>query len=181
MSMAETQYVGNTPLFPAGTEKGFFWYNDKEPVEDEEEQPQQPLTGSPSQDKNEELKLDSRWLKENLLNLRYAAMDNPTDENLSRYYTAQRLMLDIATRFSDRTRDYFISNPMMSEKRRQPTETVALNAHRAGLEDNQQKALTSIFQKGGLFFFSRAPASTVMNKARFLISCRIIITLTLCR
>ncbi len=78
-------------------EKGFFWYNDKEPVKDEEDQQQQPLTGSPSQDKKEELKLDSRWLKENLLNLRYAAMDNPTNENLSRYYTAQRLMLDIAT------------------------------------------------------------------------------------
>jgi conjugal transfer pilus assembly protein TraF len=44
---------------------------------------------------------------------------------------------------------------MMSEKRRQPTETVALNAHRAGLEENQQKALTSIFQKGGLFSFSK--------------------------
>ena len=53
-------------------------------------------------------------------------------------------MLDIATRFSDRTRDYFLNNPMMSEKRRQPTETVALNAHRAGLEENQQKALTSV-------------------------------------
>lgn len=63
-------------------------------------------------------------------------MDNPTNENLSRYYTAQRLMLDIATRFSDRTRDYFLTKPMMSEKRRQPTETVALNAHRAGLEEN---------------------------------------------
>jgi conjugal transfer pilus assembly protein TraF len=56
---------------------------------------------------------------------------------------------------------------MMSEKRRQPTETVALNAHRAGLEENQQKALTSIFQKGGLFSFSRVPVRTVTSKARY--------------
>lgn len=80
-------------------------------------------------------------------------MDNPTNENLSRYYTAQRLMLDIATRFSDRTRDYFLNNPMMSEKRRQPTETVALNAHRAGLEENQQKHLPPSFRKVDCFSF----------------------------
>ncbi|MFP1497888.1 conjugal transfer protein TraF [Escherichia coli] len=42
-------------------------------------------------------------------------MDNPTAENLSRYYTAQRLMLDISTRFSDKSKDYFLKNPMMSE------------------------------------------------------------------
>lgn len=42
MSMAETQYVGNTPFVSGqALKKGFFWYNDKEPVEDEEEQPQQ--------------------------------------------------------------------------------------------------------------------------------------------
>ena len=169
MSLADTQKVENTPFVSGQSlKKGFFWYNDKEPVKDEEDQPQQPLTGSPSQDKKEELKLDSRWLKENLLNLRYAAMDNPTNENLSRYYTAQRLMLDIATRFSDRTRDYFLNNPMMSEKRRQPTETVALNAHRAGLEENQQKALTSIFQKGGLFFFFQSTCAYCHEQSQIL-------------
>lgn len=151
--LAETQNVGNTPFVSGQSlKKGFFWYNDKTPEEHEEET-RQPISSSPSQQTNEELKLDSRWLKENLKNLQFAAMDNPTDENLSRFYTANRLMVDIATRFSDRTREYFINNPMMSEKRRQPTEAVALNAHRAGLEENQQKALTEIFKKGGLFFF----------------------------
>ncbi|HBZ2928027.1 TPA: thioredoxin family protein, partial [Klebsiella pneumoniae] len=67
MSLADTQKVENTPFVSGQSlKKGFFWYNDKEPVKDEEDQPQQPLTGSPSQDKKEELKLDSRWLKENL-------------------------------------------------------------------------------------------------------------------
>lgn len=60
MSLADTQKVENTPFVSGQSlKKGFFWYNDKEPVKDEEEQP---LTGSPSQDKKEELKLDSRWL-----------------------------------------------------------------------------------------------------------------------
>lgn len=45
----------HTFCFGTIPEKGFFWYNDKEPVKDEEEQPQQPLTGSPSQDKKKSL------------------------------------------------------------------------------------------------------------------------------
>jgi hypothetical protein len=59
--------------------------------------------------------LNSKWLKENMPRLLTQAMDNPTAENLSRYYTAQRLMLDISTRFSDKSKDYFLKNPMMSE------------------------------------------------------------------
>lgn len=72
--------------------------------------------------------------KENMPRLLTQAMDNPTAENLSRYYTAQRLMLDISTRFSDKSKDYFLKNPMMSEKRRQPVEKVALDAHRTVVE-----------------------------------------------
>ncbi|EHT7742339.1 conjugal transfer protein TraF, partial [Escherichia coli] len=74
-------------------------------------------------------------------------------ENLSRFYTAQRLMLDIGTRFSDKSKDYFLKNPMMSEKRRQPVEKVALDAHRTVVEKNQQTVMKDIFTKSGLFFF----------------------------
>ncbi len=80
------------------------------------------------------------------------AMDNPTPENLSRFYTAQRLMLDIGTRFSDKSKDYFLKNPMMSEKRRQPVEKVALDAHRTVVEKNQQTVMKDIFTRSGLFF-----------------------------
>lgn len=46
MSLADTQKVENTPFVSGQSlKKGFFWYNDKEPVKDEEEQTQQPLTG----------------------------------------------------------------------------------------------------------------------------------------
>ncbi|MDD8160775.1 conjugal transfer protein TraF [Escherichia coli] len=70
---------------------------------------------APSQE--EKIDLNSKWLKDNMPRLLTQAMDNPTPENLSRFYTAQRLMLDIGTRFSDKSKDYFLKNPMMSEKR----------------------------------------------------------------
>jgi conjugal transfer pilus assembly protein TraF len=46
--VAETQNAGTTPFVSGQSlKKGFFWYNDKEPVEEEEQQDQQPLSGSP--------------------------------------------------------------------------------------------------------------------------------------
>ncbi len=94
-------------------------------------------------------------------------MDNPTNENLSRYYTAQRLMLDIATRFSDRTRDYFLNNPMMSEKRRQPTETVALNAHRAGLEEKSAKSTYLHLSERWIVFLFQSTCAYCLSKAKY--------------
>lgn len=60
-------------------------------------------------------------------------MDNPTAENLSRYYTAQRLMLDISTRFLTNQKIIFLK-PDDVWKRRQPVEKVALDAHRTVVE-----------------------------------------------
>ncbi|WP_254488909.1 conjugal transfer protein TraF, partial [Salmonella enterica] len=75
--------------------------------------------------KEEKVDLNSKWQKENMPRLLTHPMHNPTAENLSRYYTAQRIMLDIRTRFSDKSKDYYIKNPMMSEKRMQPMKNVA--------------------------------------------------------
>ncbi len=69
----------------------------KSEAEEEEVLPPTGAASSPS--KEEMVDLNSKWLKENMPRLLTQAMDNPTAENLSRYYTAQRLMLDISTRF----------------------------------------------------------------------------------
>ncbi|ENK3133419.1 thioredoxin family protein [Escherichia coli] len=134
--------------------KGFFWYDDPaRKTEEEIMETTPPLSSSPQSVKEEKIELNSKWLKDNMPRLLTQAMDNPTPENLSRFYTAQRLMLDIGTRFSDKSKDYFLKNPMMSEKRRQPVEKVALDAHRTVVEKNQQTVMKDIFTKSGLFFF----------------------------
>ena len=53
----------------------------------------------------------------------------------------------------------------MSEKRRQPVEKVALDAHRTVVEKNQQTVMKDIFTKSGLFFFSRVPVSSATKKS----------------
>ena len=92
--------------------KGFFWYDDAaRKTEEEIMETTRPLSSSPQSVQEEKIELNSKWLKDNMPRLLTQAMDNPTPENLSRFYTAQRLMLDIGTRFSDKSKDYFLKNP----------------------------------------------------------------------
>lgn len=166
----EQPLIKDTPFVSGQAyKKGFFWYDDpakKSEAEDEEVLPPTGAASSPS--KEEMVDLNSKWLKENMPRLLTQAMDNPTAENLSRYYTAQRLMLDISTRFSDKSKDYFLKNPMMSEKRRQPVEKVALDAHRTVVEKNQQTVMKDIFTKSGLFFFFQSTCQFCHEESQIL-------------
>ncbi|EGH2839164.1 thioredoxin family protein [Salmonella enterica] len=149
--------------------KGFFWYDD--PVQKTEEEITEatpPVASSPQPVQEEKIELNSKWLKDNMPRLLTQAMDNPTPANLSRFYTAQRLMLDIGTRFSDKSKDYFLKNPMMSEKRRQPVEKVALDAHRTVVEKNQQTVMKDIFTKSGLFFFFQSTCEFCHEESQIL-------------
>ena len=149
--------------------KGFFWYDDPARKTEEEINETTPPVASSSQPVQEEkIDLNSKWLKDNMPQLLTKAMDNPTPENLSRFYTAQRLMLDIGTRFSDKSKDYFLKNPMMSEKRRQPVEKVALDAHRTVVEKNQQSVMKDIFTKSGLFFFFQSTCQFCHEESQIL-------------
>lgn len=132
----EQALIKDTPFVSGQAfKKGFFWYDDlTRKTEEEITETKPPVASSTQPEQEEKIELNSKWLKDNMPQLLTKAMDNPTPENLSRFYTAQRLMLDIGTRFSDKSKDYFLKNPMMSEKRRQPVEKVALDAHRTVVE-----------------------------------------------
>ncbi|MGV7963827.1 conjugal transfer protein TraF [Photorhabdus tasmaniensis] len=166
----EQPLIKDTPFVSGQAfKKGFFWYDD--PAKKlEQENPDAPPTAAaaPQPSPEEKIDLNSKWLKDNMPHLLIQAMDNPTPENLSRYYTAQRLMLDISTRFSDKSKDYFLKNPMMSEKRRQPVEKVALDAHRTVVEKNQQTVMKDIFSKSGLFFFFQSTCQFCHEESQIL-------------
>jgi len=167
---SEQPLIKDTPFVSGQAfKKGFFWYDDPSRKIEEENIETAPPVTPPSQPVQEDkIDLNSKWLKENMPMLLTQAMDNPTPENLSRFYTAQRLMLDISTRFSDKSKDYFLKNPMMSEKRRQPVEKVALDAHRTVVEKNQQSVIKDIFTKSGLFFFFQSTCQFCHEESQIL-------------
>jgi len=165
---SDNQFIDDTPFLSGQTlKKGFNWYDDpvkkEAPESSEQLQPQ-----TKTERKAERVELNSEWLKKNIPSLLRSAMDNPTPENLSKYYTAQRLMLDISTRFADKSKDYFQKNPLMSEKRRQPVEKIALDAHRAVVEKAQQDVVAKIFEKSGLWFFFQSTCQFCHEESQIL-------------
>lgn len=165
----DQQMIDGTPFTSGQTlKKGFFWYDDPAKITKNEDEPEEAPPAVKMSKEQESINLDSAWLKQNMPKLLTNAMDNPTMENLSRYYTAQRLMLDLSTRFSDKSKDYFLKNPMMSEKRRQPVEKVALDAHRTVVEQNQQQVMKDIFSKAGLFFFFQSTCQFCHEESQIL-------------
>ncbi|WP_244866195.1 conjugal transfer protein TraF [Photorhabdus heterorhabditis] len=168
-AQTDQQKIDGTPFISGQAfKKGFFWYDDPKKKAEAELAQQQTPPPSETPAETQKLELNSQWLKENMPSLLKSAMDNPTMENLSRYYTAQRLMLDISTRFSDKSKEYFLKNPMMSEKRRQPVEKVALDSHRVVVEQNQQEVMKTVFERSGLFFFFQSTCQFCHEESQIL-------------
>ena len=144
--------------------KGFHWYDDAQP------EVNRPAIDTPpdSPSKPQPMELNSEWLKENLTKLQMAAMNNPTDENLSRYYTANRLMLDISSRFAVKSKQFFLQHPFLSETKNQPVEKVALDAHRQKVEANTMDVMKVIFQRAGLWFFYRSDCQFCAQESEIL-------------
>ena len=104
--LTSTVSQATEPDFYKDKERGWFWKEDpvkKEEVEKSLNPPMAPST-KPAREK---IPLDTKWLKENLETIMYRAMDNPTEENLASFAWAQRLMLDMGSRFSSKM-SYFM-------------------------------------------------------------------------
>ncbi len=98
--------ASDKPTFYEERQRGWFWH-EVEPEPEEEPQTKEPLTPQPESVKPvtpraEQVALDSSWLKANLEKLMQKAIDEPTDANLAAYAYANRLMMDMGSRFSTR-------------------------------------------------------------------------------
>lgn len=164
-ALAESWGNNSNPFISGQSlKKGFHWYDDQKP-----EEKAKPDEAPQSQaQKPEDVELNSEWLKENLTKLQMAAMNNPTDENLSRYYTANRLMLDISSRFAVKSKQFFLQHPFLSETKNQPVEKVALDAHRQKVEANTMDVMKVIFQRAGLWFFYRSDCQFCAQESEIL-------------
>lgn len=134
--------------------RGWHFYEDplKEQVEEKEVQPAQPKPI----EKVEMVEINSEWLKANLPKLLNSAMDNPSTENIANYYYAQRLAIDKANKFSDKTKEFFMFEDRLSEENRRPTTSSALFAHKIETNKNKSDVFNLLFQRAGLWMFYRS-------------------------
>jgi conjugal transfer pilus assembly protein TraF len=141
------------PDFYKDKERGWFWKED--PVKKEKDEKQSPPLIAPQVNSpNEKIPLDTKWLKENLETIMYRAMDNPTEENLASFAWAQRLMLDMGSRFSSKMSDFMLGEELLDENNRRPTSTFALNQFKT----EQNSAVADVLSKvqantQGIWFF----------------------------
>lgn len=150
-------------------EDGWFWYKDPpivvplEPEETPKEDDKRPeiekikeedkaKTREPEAEKKVEA-FSVEWLRTNLPVLLDRAIDNPTDENVSYYLYAQRIALDKAQNYAEKTRHVVANDPFLDENNRVPLATFAKKEflHRAG--EGQKSALDYLGTKAGIWMF----------------------------
>ena len=136
-------------------ERGWFWFEPEPKPEPELEEPE-PLPPSPppptppeenteessvksTQPETKTVVIDVEWLRTNLPVLRDMAINNPSDKNIAAYYYAQRMMLDMSSRFAERTKEYFSKDTPLSEEHRRPTRAFVLDQFKSEAKDAQKK------------------------------------------
>ena len=132
---------------------GWHWYEDPPPDSEEEEeefgQPAMASEGTP----DEVEPMSAEWLRVMLPKLRDAAIDNPTDENISAYFYAQRIMFDKAQVFSDKARQVVTRDPLLDENLRLPFASAAKVALLSSATEKKREIVKGLADAMGLWLF----------------------------
>lgn len=136
-------------------QKGWFWHETVSELEPETEpEPEPNQVPAPTNTEDKMVNIDAEWLKVNLPQLQSNAINNPTNENLGAFYAAQRLMLDISSKFATNTSDFFRKEASwLSEDHRRPTEAFMLDRFKEDVQKAQEPVIDKIATQAGLWFF----------------------------
>ena len=152
-------------FFERGAE-GYWWYQDPPPKE-EREQPEPPPPPSPPPVAKSPAEpapagpptFSVAWLEAKLPELRRAAIDDPTPQNLSAYLYAQRVMMDKADNFTRQWQRVVASDPLLDENNRFPIATAFRSVAMRAETEGREQALRYVGENAGLFYFFDASCS----------------------
>lgn len=167
VALSAKTHDGGTAYYTRKAE-GWFFYKDptekKEKVE-EVPPPAPPVKApdaTPAEPKAPPL-FSVDWIAKNLEELRKKAIDDPTPENLRAHMYAQRVMLDKAQNFADKTIRVVREDPFLDENNRIAIGT-AMRARALQRQDTAiQAALKDIGKKAGLYFFFKTSCQPYCN------------------
>ena len=133
---------------------GWHWYEDPPvPVEEPEEETPPPVAAPAAPTTAQPAPLSAEWLRTTLPMLRDAAIDDPTDDNVSAYFYAQRIMMDKAQRFSDKAQQVVTRDPLLDENLRLPFASAAKVAMLSSANDAKRDIVSGLTEEIGLWFF----------------------------
>lgn len=140
--------------------RGWFFYDDPDLKEEKEKEKLPPpisSTGSESSPPaQEQIKLDVAWLREQIPVMLDAAQNDPTDENIAKYVFAQRLALDMSSRFQSRSMEFMEENPILDENNRRPTTGLNLVAFKGEVAENRKEIMDKLKQVSHIWFFYKS-------------------------
>lgn len=141
--------ASDKPTFYEERHRGWFWHEVEPDPEEEQPQTDKPVIPQPETkpvaptQPAEQVPLDSAWLKANLEKLMQKALDEPTDANLAAYAYANRLMMDMGSRFSTRMMEFMELEQALQESSRRPFSAFALSE----FSEERNKAVSNIMAK----------------------------------
>lgn len=167
--------ITSAPAWWGDHERGWFWYNEKEPEQPEEteEAPPpapppapSPTTSAPPQ--SDTVALNTAWLRENLPIYRDRAIDHPTYQNIRAYRYLQLLMTDRAETFAHQWERVTQIDPFLDENTRRPLLSAAARQTDEEAGRHVVAALKTMAKETGLMFFYRSDCEPCMLEAPLL-------------
>lgn len=135
---------------------GYYWY--AKPAPEPQKPASAPVPAVPKQDapkKSEPLSM--KWLRENMPVLLEKAVDNPTQENVSNYMYAQRVLLDKSQNFSSKVKDVVATDPFLDENNRVPISQFANTAFQRKSQQDQSEMIKLLASRSGIWLFTDKP------------------------
>ncbi len=159
--------------------EGWFWYEpEPEPEPEIKVEPKKELVKSsetkkeaePKKDttQNKEVVVNVEWLRKNLPKLRDSAIDNPTYENVRRYFYAQRIMMDKSSKFASVAQLVSKFEVPLDETLRRPENQMALIDQKVSAKKNRSDLVKQLADKVGFFFFFSSTCTYCMKQAPML-------------
>lgn len=141
--------------FYGDQERGWFWFEQK--LKELEEEPKKPVApaaqSSKKSEEDESIAIDIKWLRKNLPRLRETAINNPTRENIAAHMYAQRYMLDMSSRFSNKSMEFMEFEGPLDESKRRPYAAFSLAAFKEEQKNNIKRVIEKVNSNSHIWFF----------------------------
>lgn len=172
-------------------ERGWYYYErEPEPEPEEKPEPKEPEPKKADKDKKEQKRVkrapvsppsrkdkkadepkpfSSVWLNKNMKKFKRRAIDNPTQDNVAAYMMLQRLAMDKASRFAQKTRRVRMEYPRLDATNRRPGASYAKGAVDSRSNKKAKQVTSEILAQTGLWFFYQGrDCPTCQKQARVL-------------
>ena len=159
--ISESSQAGETENFYNSHESGWHWYNDPELKKNEDtssSEQSNPLSGeqalTETQQKDPIAAMED--IRKSLKTALYAAILNPTEENVEHYMSLQKEVLIQSSRFQSAWKEALLSNPQLDYSLIHPVNQVGSEVYQDQQRIQEDQAIALLAKQYGLFFFYRS-------------------------